>query len=130
MSKRGFTLIEVLASILLIVVALIPIMMIVPQMIENSLTDERLTRVIFLGENKMEETKRGVVSDYDVDRSASGSFSLLGSDYEDYKYIITDYNTAGIKTLTVQVWYDENGDDTLDFDEQSITLDTRVADKG
>ena len=47
-----------------------------------------------------------------------------------------DSETADIKNINVTVWYDEDGDGTIDDyssawldDEPSIVLDTRIADR-
>ncbi|MBU0651035.1 prepilin-type N-terminal cleavage/methylation domain-containing protein, partial [bacterium] len=50
MNKKGFTLIEVLASIVIIAVALIPIMLISLQTLDSSFKGENLTKVIFLAQ--------------------------------------------------------------------------------
>lgn len=128
MNNRGFTLIEVLASILLITAAIIPIMIIVPQIIENSLKTGRLTTAIFLGEHKLEDVKRDVINDFSdsKDKSAS-SFS---PPYRDYKYTVSDDEGSDIKIIQVRAWYDENDDNVLDSGEESITLDTKIADRG
>ena len=128
MYKQGFTLIEVLASIVLIAVALIPIMMIVPQMIENSLNNEQLTKVIFLGESKIEEVKRDAINNFAASRDEA--VTAFASPYGDYKYTVSDDEGAGIKVIQVRVWYDENGNNMRDSTEELITLDTKVTDRG
>ena len=128
MKRCGFTLIEILASILLIAVALIPIMIIVPQMIENSLNSERLTKVIFLAENKTEEVKRDAIYDFATSRDESAT--AFASPHGDYKYRVLDDEGTEIKVIQIQVWYDEDTDDILDSGEDSIVLDTKIADRG
>lgn len=128
MNKKGFTLIEVLAAIILIAVALIPIMTIVPQMIENSLNTEKLTKVIFLAEKMMEETKRDAINDYD---NFDGNASATKFDpSEDYKYKVSDDRGSGIRVIQIEVWHDEDGNNAADSGEQSITLNTKIADRG
>ncbi len=126
--KRGFTLIEVLAAIILIAAALIPIMIITTQIIEKSLKDEHLTKIIFLAEGKIEDTKRSVVNNFaaSVDETATA----FDSPDEKYKYTVSDDEASDIKVVQVSVWYDENDDDALDSNESNITLDTKVADRG
>ena len=128
MKKNSFTLIEVLAAIVLTIMALVPIMVIVPQMIENSLKSEKLTKVIFLGEEKIEEVKRNVINSFNTDRDEPAT--VFASPYEDYKYIITDDEAADIKVIQVQVWHDNDGDNIFDAGEESITLNTKIADRG
>ncbi len=126
--NKGFTLIEVLAAIVLIMLALIPIMVIVPRIIENSLNAQRLTTVIFLAESKMEEVKRDAINNFSASRDEA--VTGFSSPYTDYKYTITDNEGTEIKAIQVQAWHDEDADNALDAIEQSITLDTKVADRG
>lgn len=129
MNRLGFTLIEVLASILLIGTALIPVMIIVPQIIENSLKTEKLTRVIFYGEEKMEETTGLIRDDFSASITSSGTFS------GNYKYTVAltqdgSIPLTDVKIITVISWYDENGNGTVDNGEESITIDAKVANRG
>lgn len=128
MNKHGWTLIEVLLSIVLIAAALIPIMIITSQMIESSLKTERFTTVIFLGEQKMEEVKRDAITNFTDSRDASAA--AFPSPYGDYKYTVSDDEGLSIKVMRVQSWYDEDGDNILDAAEESITFDTKIADRG
>ncbi|MFH1776090.1 MAG: type II secretion system protein [Candidatus Omnitrophota bacterium] len=128
MRKNGFTLIEVLASIVLITVALIPIMRIIPQMIENSLKAERLTTAIFLAQGKTDEVKNALINSFSTSQDAA--VTAFASPYTSYKYIVTDDDSTGIKDIQVEVWYDEDDDDSRDATEESITINTKVADRG
>jgi len=126
--NKAFTLIEVLAAIILIAAALIPIMIISTQIIEKSLKDEHLTKVIFLAEGKIEDVKRSVVNSFGT--SADESATAFDSPDEKYKYTVSDDEASDIKVIQVRVWYDENNNDALDSNESNITLDTKVADRG
>lgn len=126
--NKGFTLIELLAAIVLVALALIPIMMITTQMLDSSMKDEHLTKVIFLAEHKMEQVKRELVNDFSTSRDES--VTAFDSPYDDYKYTVSDDEASGIKVIQVNVWYDEDNDNTLDSNERSITLNTKVADRG
>ncbi|MFH1798123.1 MAG: type II secretion system protein [Candidatus Omnitrophota bacterium] len=128
MNKRGFTLIEVLAAIVLIMLALIPIMVIVPQMIENSLNTQRLTTVIFLAEGKMEEVRRDAINNFVS--SQDKPVTAFALPYAEYKYTVTDNEGAGIKIIQIRAWHDKDADNTLDANEQSITIDSKIADRG
>jgi len=128
MNRNGFTLIEVLAAIILIAAALIPIMIITSQIIEKSLKDEHLTKVIFLAEGKIEDVKRSVINSFST--SADEAVTSFDSPDEDYKYTVSDDEAFGIKVIQVRVWYDDNNNDTIDSGESNITLDTKVADRG
>ncbi|MFH1395286.1 MAG: type II secretion system protein [Candidatus Omnitrophota bacterium] len=126
--NKGFTLIELLAAIVLIALALIPIMMITTQMIASSMKDEHLTKVIFLAERKIEMVKRELVNDFSV--SKDETVTAFNAPYDDYKYTVSDDEGTGIKVIQIMVWYDEDGDNTLDSNEQVITFNTKVADRG
>jgi len=128
MNKKSFTLIEVLASIVLIAGALIPLMVIVPQMIRNSLKSEQLTKVIFLAQDKVEEVKRDSIDNFSVSRDEA--VTAFSSPYQSYKYTVTDDEGADIKVIQVQAWHDADSDNTLDSEEDSITINTKVADRG
>jgi len=125
---KGFTIIEVLASIVLLATALIPIMVIVPQMIDNSLKSEKLIKVLFLGEKKTEEVKREAINSFSVSRDEP--VSTFVSPYGDYKYTVSDDEGADIKVIQVQVWYDEDGDNTRNHNEVFIVIDTKIANRG
>ena len=126
-NKGGFTLIEILASIVLIAVALVPLMQILAQSLGLSMKEERLTKVIFLGERKMEEVRGKVTYDFDTSRAESAAQFLVP--YDEYKYTVADDEGADIKVISVTVWHDEDDDDVVDNDEETITMDTRVADR-
>ena len=130
MNKRGFTLIEVLASILLIGLALIPMMQILTQSLVISTKEERVTKVIFLAERKTEEVMGKLINNFGASITTSGN---LGGNYE-YTVTLTQDGSipiADLKIITVRVWYDEVSDGTFDTDVELITiaLDTKVADR-
>lgn len=131
MNRHGFTLIEVLASIVLIGGALVAIMTIVPQMIENSLGTERLTKVIFLAERKTEEVIGKVINNFDNDGAGydESATAFTNDGYSAYKYTVDDDEASDIKEIEVEVWYNKDDNDTPDSGEESITLDTKLADR-
>ena len=128
MNKRAFTLIEVLGSIALLAIALTPLMYLLSKSLQQSRRSEQMVRVLFLAQMKMDETRAGVLSDYGTDRDQAGDFSSSG--YDGYKYTVTDDNASGLKTLQVRVWYDADDDDAIDAEEDRVTLDSKIADRG
>ena len=127
MNRRGFTLIEVLASVVLIAVAIIPVAEALTQGLVISAKEERLTKVIFLADRKMEEIIGKVIYDYNTDRDESGNFSEYGDldpSYSEYKYTVDDSviedNDSKLKKIEVKVWHDDG---------ESITLDTKIAER-
>ena len=132
MRRLGFTLIEVLASVALIAAAIIPIARALTQSLVISTKEERLTKVIFLAERKTEELKNKILYDFDTDRD-QGATAFTDSGYSEYKYIVDDEvienEDSRLKQIQVQVWHDEDDDSTIDSNEESITLDTKVAER-
>lgn len=128
MDKRAFTLIEVLASVMLIAIALAPLMMIMPQIIQNSLKSERLCKVVFLAEGKIETIKRSVINSFSTSRDET--VTAFGAPFASYKYTVSDNKAAGIKNIQVTVWYDDNGNNAFDVGEDSIMLYARIANRG
>jgi len=127
MSKhKSFTLIEVLAAIILIAVALTPLMYILAQSLRLSVKEERLTKVIFLGTRKIEEAAADV--SYNFTSSVSQGPEEF-SDYSGYKYTVSDDEDPDIKSISTTVWYDENDDNSVDSNEESLTLDTKVSNR-
>lgn len=124
-NRSGFTLIEILLAIVLITLACIPLMQIVIQGLRTTKKEERVTKVVFLAERKMEETLGKVRYDSSVSQDSSGAFT---SPYADYRYIVTDNEASDIKTIAVSVWFDENGDESIDSDEDFISLNTKFSD--
>jgi len=127
MKKKSFTLLEVLTSIVLIAIAMIPLMQIVTQGLVLSQKEEKVTKVIFLAQNKIEEIVNKVEYNFDLSRDSQGVFS---SPYGNYRYIVTDNEASSIKMVSVSVWCDENASSTIDNDEENISLSTKITDKG
>jgi len=128
MNKHAFTFIEVLTTVVLMLVALIPLMTIVPQMIQNSLKAERLLTVVFLAEQKMEEVKRDVVNSFGVSRDEATT--AFNSPHAAYKYTVADNEGASLKEIRVDAWHDEDADSVLDSGEVSIRIDAIIRDRG
>lgn len=139
MSNRpGFTYLEILATILIMTIALIPIMRIMPEGMKATKRVERLTQAGFLAQQKMENVRRAIFDpDYDFDNiNSSEGTTAFASPFGSYKYVVTDNQGAGIKELNVTVWFDENDNDIIDTyaapyqeDEVSVSLDTKIADR-
>ena len=60
-NKRGLTYLEILATILIMSIALIPIMRIMPEGMKATRRVERLTRATFLGQSKMDEIRSQIL---------------------------------------------------------------------
>ena len=130
--NRGFTLIEVLASVVLIGIGVIPIARVLTQSLVISTKEERLTKAIFLAQRKTEELKSKILYDFDT-RQDENVAAFSDSGYSMYKYSVADTiierEDSDLKQIQVQVWYDHDEDNKLDDGEISITLDTKVAER-
>ena len=123
--ERGFTLLEILAAIVILSIALIPMMEMLPAALVLDSQLEQKTRVTFLAQRKLEEVKCKAIYDFSPDYSESAT--AFPSPDVSFKYVLTDDQGTEIKEISVVVWYDEDGNDTIDSDEESIELDTKVA---
>ncbi|MBI2870446.1 MAG: hypothetical protein HYY14_01920 [Candidatus Omnitrophica bacterium] len=136
--ESGLTFLEILMTIVVLTVALIPIMQIAPFGVRNARNIERLTHCVFLAQVKVDEIRNRAIDSYTNGGAGyDESATAFSSPYATYKYTVADNEAADIKNITVTVWYDEDGDGTVDSyseawreDEASVVLDTRVADRG
>ena len=132
-NNKGFTYLELLAAIIITALALVPIMRIVPEGMQAATRVERLTRAALLAQNKMDEVRSQIFSanpSYGFSNDYTESATAFPSPDDSYKYTVTDDQGANIKELNVTVWFDTDGDDSQDSDEESVGLDTKVADRG
>ena len=145
-NKRGLTYLEILATLLIMSMALIPIMRIMPEGMKATRRVERLTRATFLGQSKMDEIRSqilgtnpsyGFSKDYNESTTAFPNPDDPPEPGFKYKYTVADDQGAGIKELNVTVWFDENDNGAPDTysgpyeeDEISVSLDTKIADRG
>jgi len=130
-NNKGFTLVEVLLAITLLGIALIPIIQSMPSIyrvnrdmiIENTMS--------FYAQDKLEEVKSAIISDFDTDRTQT---SQVVSGETNYRYnIIDDGGTdiggdanKDIKIITVQMWY--GGEESTYADAgNKIELKTKVS---
>jgi prepilin-type N-terminal cleavage/methylation domain-containing protein len=114
---RGFTFLEVLAALVILSVALIPIMLWVPTSIQTKLQTERKTIAIFLCQSKIEELHYKIIKNFGTDYDqASTSFYPPYPDFKDFRYMVTD-NSAGtyLKTISVSVWHTETPENATIF---------------
>jgi len=131
-AKKGFTLIEILASIAIISLGLVPVLNILPEGLKSLRKVERVTMDVFLAQYKMDEVRSqilGTNASYGFNKS--GGYDETGSfaSYTDYHYTVTDDEGSDIKELSVVVWFDEDGDGSQDVDEEAVQVDTKVAER-
>ncbi|PMQ02267.1 MAG: prepilin-type cleavage/methylation domain-containing protein [Dictyoglomus sp. NZ13-RE01] len=129
--KRGFTLIEVLVSILLLSLILTYFWMGISNiLIEDSLITAE-SQALILAEKKLEEYRKAIINNWTASFTLSGNFSSEG--WTNYLYSIT-YTTLTytilpdptltdkLKQVTVKVGEDTNNNGILDSGEERSIL--------
>lgn len=113
LQKKGFTFLEVLATLIILSVALVPIMTWVPTVIQTKLKAERQTTAIFLCQGKVEELRTQIINNFNIDYTKGPT--AFDSPYQDFYYNITDDFNPQLKTVSVKVWHKENPQDETIF---------------
>jgi prepilin-type N-terminal cleavage/methylation domain-containing protein len=131
-AETGLTLVEVLAAVAILGVAVTPIMGMLTRGLGASRRGEGLSRSLVLAESKYEQLKSRIQSTvppygYAVDYN-QGVTAFPAPDNL-YKSTVTDDRAAALRTLRITVWCDENGSNTVDGSEIPVVLTTRVADR-
>lgn len=120
--KKGFTLLEVLVSILLLSIIVTYFWM----GISNVLVEDDLmkseSQAVILAEKKLEEYRRAIINNWTASFTLTGNFSSEG--WTIYNYSITINNiTQSLRQVKVFVWEDINNNYTWDsFEGKSILL--------
>ena len=123
--EDGYTLLEVLLTISILSIALIPLMEMLPRALLLDAQLEREARIAFLAHQKLEEVK--IKSIYDFDQDYTESATAFAAPDSQFKYTVSDDQGAEIKEAAVNVWYDENNNGSVDQDEEQIELNTKIA---
>ncbi len=110
--KRGFTFLEVLAALIILSVALIPIISWVPLSLQTKRSAEHKTTAIFLAQSKTEELRYRIIANFTPNYTNSSAFP---SPYQDFRYNVTDNLDANLKTISVKVWHIEKPQDETIF---------------
>lgn len=120
--KKGFTLLEVLISILLLSIIVTYFWM----GISNVLVEDDLmkseSQAVILAEKKLEEYRKAIINNWTASFTLTGNFSSEG--WTMYNYSITINNiTQSLRQVKVFVWEDINNNYTWDsFEGKSILL--------
>jgi len=134
-SECGFTMVEILASVAILSIVIVPLMGLMASAPLIHTKQERQTRAAFLVQLKLEEVKNKITYDnnlnFTTEYDEEAVAFTIAQDTK-FKYTITitdpDPDPGDLKTITVQVWYDENDTgNTPDTGEQSSKLETNVA---
>lgn len=130
-NEDGFTILEILVSIAILSITIIPLVGLFSTAVVIHAQREQQTRTAFLAQLRLEEVKQKATydfsTDYSIPETSGGDPGGFSAPDDKYKYTIIDDNDTDLREITIQVWYDENDDNTVDPDEQNVTLDTLVA---
>ena len=121
--NSGFTLMEVIIASTLLLLTIIPILKALTISEVTARTIEHRTVSLLLAQSKLDRIR--MLSVYNYDNSfAESSTSLDGA----YLCNVTDTSAGeNLRTISVSVGYDLNGDNMLDADEINVALTSYVA---
>ncbi len=123
--QGGFTIMEVVVAASLLIVAIVPILKALTAMHLNSTLIERKTKSLLLAQSKLDDIKARTI--YGYASSYNQSDTVLETSY---LCNVTDTGSGSdIRTMTVSVGFDTDGDNGLDADEIEITLTTYIANR-
>ncbi len=121
----GFTLTEVVVASALLIIAVVPILKALTNSYLSTVTIERDTRCLILAQAKLDGIKARSIYHYSSSYTENNT-SLDGS----YLCNVSDTGSGSdLRTITVSVGFDLNGDSTLATDEIEITISTRLANR-
>jgi Tfp pilus assembly protein PilV len=121
--RRGFTLTEVAVASALLIVAMVPILKALTAAHIGTVNIERKSRSLILAEGKLDDIKARSIYHYSSSYTAT-NLSLGGS----YLCNVSDSGSSGnLRTITVSVGFDVNGNNSLGSDEINVTLSTKLA---
>ncbi|MCK4791547.1 MAG: hypothetical protein KAV87_47890 [Desulfobacteraceae bacterium] len=118
----GFTLVEVLASVLILGGTIVTIIMYAADALLTSKEIEQRTKSTLLAESEMEKIKNALRKSFETDFTTwpnSPGDNYLAS------RTVTDVSTT-LKIIEVSVGYDANSDGTLGADEIMVTMTTKI----
>jgi prepilin-type N-terminal cleavage/methylation domain-containing protein len=121
----GFTLTEVLAAMVLIAVVLIPIVKALVHAQTSGEMSRRVTEALILAERRMEDIRATALEAYGTDFTSS-SEPISG------RFLCTTTDGGEsliIKSIRVQVGFDDDGNGVLAQSEVDAILDTKIANR-
>ncbi len=123
LKNNGFTLVEILGSVLVMTVVIVPFITFSANNFTVGMDIERKTRSSLLAEAEMEKIKNTLSKSFDT------AFTAWSGDLGD-SYLISRRSTdvsATLKRISVTVGYDDNKNGSLGTDEVMIELVTQYA---
>ena len=123
--NSGFTLVEVLAAVVLMAVALVPVLraLIGAQVVGTKA--ERTTRALVLAVQRIEEIRGTALTSFGTDFSTSSE--VLSASY--LCTVQDGQESSTLKSVRVQVGYDVDADGILGGSEVDAVLDTLIANR-
>jgi len=119
----GFTLTEVVVASAILIIAIVPILRALTSAHVSTTIIEHRTHSLILAQAKLDEIRASSIYHYS-DSLTETNFSLDGP----YLCNIEDsFVSANLRTITVSVGYDLNGNSTLEADEIEVTIATLIA---
>jgi len=109
-AKTGVSFLEVLAALIILSVALVPIMTWVPTSIQTKVKSERKTTAIFLAQGKIEELRCQIIGNFTQDRNPPQPVAFPNP-YQNFSYTVSDDLNPNLKTISVRVWHIEKPND-------------------
>ncbi|MGI8982623.1 MAG: hypothetical protein ACR2FY_25605 [Pirellulaceae bacterium] len=131
-SRRGQSLLEVIAASTIIATALVPALRMMRDSLEVSRSVEEADLMSTLCVDKLEEHMNKVAGDWNK-TTASGDFTALeGRSYLKFQVSKSDAVPDGgignrLMAITAVVWNDANGNGSLDGGEKKVSFATKVS---
>lgn len=120
---KGFTFVEVLASILILAGVITPFILYAADNLAMSMEIERRVKSTLLAEGEMEKIKNALRKSFETDFTAWSN--NLGDNFL-ARRTSTDVSST-LKIIEVSVGYDADGNGSLGTDEIMVTLTTQYA---
>jgi len=123
LKKKGFTFVEVLASVLILAGTIVPLITFTADSLATSLEIERKVKSTLLAEGEMEKIKNVLRKSFETDFTAWSS--SLGDNF-----LVTRTSmdvSSTLKIIGVSVGYDADKNGSLGTDEIMVTLTTQYA---
>ena len=124
--RKGFTLTEVAVASALLIVAMVPILKGLTAAHIGTINIERKSRSLILAQAKLDDIKARSIYHYSSSYTATNL--LLDVNSPHYLCNVSDSGSGSdLRTITVSVGFDVNGNNILATSEINVTLSTKLA---